>query len=110
MFPVHRKYLINLTDLEIVSTYNAQLRGICSYYGIAGNFNKLCYFAYLMEYSCPKTLASKHKCQMPLLMRQSSMDTPAIHLKAGKKKNAVNYAELQKATITKFTMSIRLKT
>ena len=25
MFPVHRKYLINLTDLEIVSTYNAEL-------------------------------------------------------------------------------------
>jgi len=48
--------------------------------------------------------------QMLLVMRQSSMDTPAIHLKAGKKKNAVNYAELQKATITKFTMSIRLKT
>lgn len=64
MFPVHRKYLINLTDLEIVSTYNSELRGICSYYGIAGNFNKLHYFAYLMEYSCLKTLASKHKCQM----------------------------------------------
>ena len=34
------------------------------YYGIAGNFNKLCYFAYLMEYSYLKTLASKYKCQM----------------------------------------------
>lgn len=25
-------------------------------------FYKLCYFSYLMEYSCLKTLASKHKC------------------------------------------------
>jgi len=61
LFPVHRKYLVNLTDLEIVSTYNAELRGICNYYGMASNFNKLNYFAYLMEYSCLKTLASKHK-------------------------------------------------
>ncbi|MCL2083553.1 MAG: reverse transcriptase domain-containing protein [Oscillospiraceae bacterium] len=64
MFPVHRKYLVNLTDLEIVSVYNAELRGICNYYGMAGNFNKLNYFAYLMEYSCLKTLASKHKCKI----------------------------------------------
>ena len=31
MFPVHRKYLVGLTDLEIVSVYNAELRGICNY-------------------------------------------------------------------------------
>ena len=61
MFPVHRKYLVGLTDLEIVSVYNAELRGICNYYGMASNFCKLHYFAYLMEYSCLKTLASKHK-------------------------------------------------
>ena len=64
MFPVHRKYLVGLTDLEIVSVYNAELRGICNYYGMASNFCKLNYFAYLMEYSCLKTLASKHKTSL----------------------------------------------
>lgn len=64
MFPVHRKYLIGLTDLEIVSVYNAELRGICNYYGMASNFCKLHYLAYLMEYSCLKTLASKHKTSL----------------------------------------------
>lgn len=64
MFPVHRKYLTGLTDLEIVSVYNAELRGICNYYGMASNFCKLHYFAYLMEYSCLKTLASKHKTSL----------------------------------------------
>ena len=64
MFPVHRKYLIGLTDLEIVSVYNAELRGICNYYGMASNFCKLHYFSYLMEYSCLKTLASKHKTSL----------------------------------------------
>ena len=68
MFPVHRKYLIGLTDLEIVSVYNAELRGICNYYGMASNFCKLHYFAYLMEYSCLKTLASKHKSSLSIIM------------------------------------------
>jgi len=61
MEPVHRSRLLGLTDLEIVATYNAELRGICNYYSLACNFNKLSYFAYLMEYSCLKTLAAKHK-------------------------------------------------
>ena len=61
LFPVHRTSLLHLTDLEIVSVYNAELRGICNYYGLASNFYKLDYFAYLMEYSCLKTLAGKHK-------------------------------------------------
>lgn len=62
LMPVHRASLLRLTDLEIVSAYNAELRGICNYYGIASNFYKLCFFSYLMEYSCLKTLAAKHKC------------------------------------------------
>ena len=60
-FPVYRKYLIRSTDLEIITIYNSELRGICNYYGLACNFNQLNYFAYLMEYSCLKTIASKHK-------------------------------------------------
>jgi group II intron reverse transcriptase/maturase len=61
LFPIKRGGLIGLTDLEIVTTYNAELRGICNYYSMASNYIKLCYFAYLMEYSCLKTLAAKHK-------------------------------------------------
>jgi group II intron reverse transcriptase/maturase len=61
LFPITRTSLLRDTDLEIVSVYNAELRGICNYYGMASNFNKLDYFAYLMEYSCLKTLAAKHK-------------------------------------------------
>ena len=61
--PERRKSLLRCTELEIVSTYNAELRGLCNYYSMASNFNKLNYFAYLMEYSCLKTLAGKHKCK-----------------------------------------------
>lgn len=59
--PAARKSLLRCTEFEIVSTYNAELRGICNYYALASNFSDLHYFAYLMEYSCLKTLANKHK-------------------------------------------------
>ena len=62
--PIERTKLANCTPLEIVSTYNAELRGICNYYSLASNFSSLNYFSYLMEYSCLKTLARKHKCSI----------------------------------------------
>lgn len=58
--PAPRKYLYRCTDLEIVSSYNSELRGICNYYRLASNYTRLDYFAYLMEYGCLKTLAGKH--------------------------------------------------
>lgn len=62
--PVKRPSLLTRTDLEIISVYNAELRGICNYYGLASNFNKLNYFNYLLEYSCLKTLADKHRSKI----------------------------------------------
>lgn len=61
LIPVTRKSLLRCTDLEIVSAYNAELRGICNYYSLASNFCMLNYFAYFMEYSCLKTIANKHR-------------------------------------------------
>lgn len=68
MYPIKRTSLLRLTDFEIVSTFNAELRGICNYYYMASNFCHLSYFAYLMEYSCLKTLASKHKSSIRKIM------------------------------------------
>lgn len=62
--PIAAKGLRNRSDFEIVSTYNSQIRGICNYYRLASNFPKLDYFVYIMEYSCLKTLASKHQTTM----------------------------------------------
>ena len=59
--PVHKHLLSGLTEIEILDTYNALTRGLCGYYSMASNFSKLNYFTYLMEYSCLKTLANKHK-------------------------------------------------
>jgi Retron-type reverse transcriptase len=67
--PCKRPRLLNRTDLEILAVYNAELRGICNYYGLASNFNKLIYFNYLMEYSCLKTLADKHRSKISKVRR-----------------------------------------
>lgn len=61
LVPIWRKNLTRLSPLEIVDTYNAELRGICNYYCMASNYASLNYFSYLMEYSCLKTLSAKAK-------------------------------------------------
>jgi len=58
----HRPALIGLTDLEIIQTYNSELRGLYNYYGMAQNVSsKMWQLKYVMEYSCLKTLACKYK-------------------------------------------------
>lgn len=62
--PVARVALTRHTDLEIVTIFDAELRGLCNYYYPASNYRNMNYFSYLMEYSCLKTLAWKHKCKL----------------------------------------------
>jgi hypothetical protein len=62
--PIARVELTRHTDLEIVTAFDAELRGLCNYYYLASNYRSMNYFSYLMEYSCLKTLAWKHKCKL----------------------------------------------
>lgn len=70
LIPIHKHLLSGLTEIEILDTYNALTRGLCSYYSMASNFLKLNYFTYLMEYSCLKTLANKHKTSISKLKKK----------------------------------------
>lgn len=72
--PIARKYLYSCTDLEILTAFNAELRGICNYYALASNYNRLCYFVYFMEYSCLKTIAGKHKTTARKIISKYSYD------------------------------------
>jgi len=90
LFPIHRSALIRMTDLEIVTAYNAELRGICNFYNMASNYSALNYFSYLMEYSCLKTLANKHRNSINKVTamfsdRQGSWGVP-YETKNGKKR------------------------
>jgi RNA-directed DNA polymerase len=61
-YPKHRSALIHLSEAEIVQTYNAEMRGLANYYGLATNakrdLNKL---HGLWRGSLLKTLAAKRK-------------------------------------------------
>lgn len=59
MIPTARAKLMNCTPAQIINTYNSETRGILNFYALSGNFDKLGYFVYLMEYSCLATLARK---------------------------------------------------
>ncbi len=56
----HRGSLINRTDIEIISKYNSEIRGIHNYYRLAENVSVLNNFKFIMEGSMLKTFAAKY--------------------------------------------------
>lgn len=63
--------LSTLTDFEIVSRYNAMIRGYVGYYApIITNRHALNHFVYIFEYSCYKTLCQKHRTTIRTLLRK----------------------------------------
>ena len=59
--PVHRPYLVNNDDLEIIRTYNVEIEGYYNYYRLASNVHVLQSFRQTMKYSMIKTYANKYK-------------------------------------------------
>lgn len=68
--PAHRANLKDYDDLEILSTYNAEIKGIYEYYKLAMNVSVLGKYKYIMEYSMYKTLASKYKTTVKKICRK----------------------------------------
>lgn len=66
-----RKGLLLRSDAEIVSVFNAEMRGLANYYSLASGYkaamNKLIGMG---QYSCFATLAHKHKTKTPKIMRK----------------------------------------
>jgi retron-type reverse transcriptase len=58
---IHRPKLINLRDIEILSKYNAEVRGLYNYYSLACNVCAISKFSSLMKYSMLKTFANKYR-------------------------------------------------
>ena len=95
--------MAGLTDLEIVDTYNSQTRGLCNYYNMASNFSKLKYFVYLMEYSCLKTLAQKHKARISRIKKMfkcgKSWGIPYETKNEKKRMMIVKFSDFKRGTI-----------
>ena len=66
----HRGKLITSSDAEIISTYNAELRGLANYYSLANNHKyELNALFNLAHYSMFKTLAGKRKCSVKQVLQ-----------------------------------------
>ena len=59
--PTARVVMKNNDDLEILSRYNAEIRGLYNYFSLALNSGILSNFKYVMQYSMYKTFATKYR-------------------------------------------------
>ena len=59
--PIHRGFLTNKSDIDIITRFNAEIRGLYNYYKLAYNATVIQKFAYIMEYSMYKTFARKYE-------------------------------------------------
>lgn len=85
---LHRGKLVNLSDIEILARYNAEVRGLYNYYSIANDAFKIGKFANLMKYSLYKTFACKYKTNVHEIKRRycvGDLFTVAYETKTGTK-------------------------
>lgn len=78
--PKHRTELMNSSDVEIITTYNAELRGLANYYSLADDMKaKLGKLFYLATYSLTKTLAGKHKTKQTTILKKLKQGNELIY-------------------------------
>ncbi len=85
---LHRGKLVNQSDIEILTRYNAEVRGLYNYYSIANDSFKIGRFANVMKYSMYKTFACKYKTNVHEIKRRycvNDLFTVAYDTKSGRK-------------------------
>lgn len=65
-----RGNMVHMTDVEIVSQVNAEIRGIYNYYSIAENATVIKNFAFILEYSMYKTFGLKYQKSVYKIQRK----------------------------------------
>ncbi|MFI3164634.1 MAG: reverse transcriptase domain-containing protein [Rikenellaceae bacterium] len=94
--PKTRPMLSMNEDLEILSQYNQEIRGLHNYYSIAVNCSILHQFKYIMEYSMYKTFAQKYRTKVPKICekyKRNGIFTVIYQTKSGKFKERTFYNE-----------------
>lgn len=73
--PIQRNFLVNYDDLEIITQYNSEIRGLYEYYKMAENVpNTMHRFTYFMFYSMLKTYGRKYKTSISKIIKKHSKD------------------------------------
>jgi len=77
--PERRTELMNLTDLQIISAYGAEYRGIIQYYPLAGDVCRLNRLEWVASTSMLKTLAAKHGSTVTTMARKYKAEIDTLH-------------------------------
>lgn len=96
-----RGKLINRTDIEILSRYNSEIRGLYNYYAIAGNVSTLNHFSSRMKYCMLKTFGSKYRCKVRKIKERYVKNgefTVAYKTKSGMKESVYYHDGFRKKT------------
>lgn len=72
--PLHRGKLMHRPEIEIISQFNAEIRGLYNYYCMADNVSVLNKFAFIMQGSFLKTLAAKGNTSCNKIRRKYTHD------------------------------------
>ena len=76
---LHRGKLINCADIDIITKYNSEIRGLYNYYRLAHNVSVLNKFAFIMEYSMYKTFACKYRSTISKMIDKYSIKELCIN-------------------------------
>ncbi len=83
----HKSKWIQLSDAEIILAYNGELRGLASYYALAGNVKQEMHkLAQVWRVSLFKTLACKHKTSVNKIANRLKTDDGYVLTVQGEKK------------------------
>ena len=102
---LHRGKLVNKSDIEILTTYNAEVRGLYNYYSIANDAFKIGRFGNVMKYSMFKTFACKYKTNVHEMKRRycvNDLFTVSYETRSGTKTTTFyrdGYKRKEKATL-----------
>ena len=102
---LHRGKFINLPDIDILSAYNSEIRGLRNFYSLANDSYKIGVFANIMKYSMFKTFANKYKTNVNRIKEQyfeAGNFTVEYQTKSGAKKAVFynnGFARKKEATI-----------
>ena len=77
----YRGELLNLSDYDIISTYETELQGLINYYSRVHNQQRLHYLRYQWKQSLIKTLAAKYRTKMRKIRRKYERFTNVVKQK-----------------------------
>lgn len=92
-YPTHRAAWTNLDDDQIIVKFGAINRGILNYYRPVDNFSRLNRIQYILQFSCAKTLANKHRMSVKATFTKYGDDLTVVKKSAKGKEIRISFGK-----------------